>query len=171
MQHCGYSKESKIPYDIVFTKSKYIGRTFIQNTQTIRQKLVGLKLNPLKTSIKDKKIILIDDSIVRGNTIAKIVKTLKKSGAKEIHLKIASPPFIDGCYFGTDVDSKDNLIAVQKSIEEIRKEVGADSLDYLSLPNLEEISKNCNINGFCTGCFTGKYPVKIPKQSKKNQFE
>ena len=102
----GYSKESKIPYDLVFTKSKYIGRTFIQNTQNKRKKLVALKLNPLKNSIKGKRIVLIDDSIVRGNTLIGIIKTLRKAGAKEIHLRIAAPAFIDICYFGTDIAKK-----------------------------------------------------------------
>ena len=105
----GYSKESKIPYDLVFTKSKYIGRTFIQNTQNKRKKLVALKLNPLKNSIKGKRIVLIDDSIVRGNTLIGIIKTLRKAGAKEIHLRIAAPAFIDICYFGTDIDSKETV--------------------------------------------------------------
>jgi len=167
----GYSRESKIPYDLVFTKSKYIGRTFIQNTQNKRKKLVALKLNPLKNSIKGKKIVLIDDSIVRGTTLAGIVKTLRKSGAKEIHLRIASPAFIDVCYFGTDIDSKDNLIANGRTIEEIREIIGADTLEYLSLENLDKITKGCNIDGFCKGCFTGKYPIEVPKEIKKDRFE
>lgn len=167
----GYSKESKIPYDLVFTKSKYIGRTFIQNTQNKRKKLVALKLNPLKNSIKGKRIVLIDDSIVRGTTLAGIVKTLRKAGAKEIHLRIASPAFIDVCYFGTDIDNKENLIANGRSVEEIREIIGADTLEYLSLDNLNEIAKGCNIDGFCTGCFTGKYPIEVPKEIKKDRFE
>ena len=170
-QHFGYSKESKIPYDLVFTKSKYIGRTFIQNTQNKRKKLVALKLNPLKNSIKGKKIVLIDDSIVRGTTLAGIVKTLRKSGAKEIHLRIASPAFIDVCYFGTDIDNKEDLISYNRSLEEIRQILGADSLEYLDLKNLKEISKGSNIDGFCTGCFTGKYPIKVPKSIAKDKFE
>lgn len=171
MQHFGYSKESKIPYDLVFTKSKYIGRTFIQNTQNKRKKLVALKLNPLKNTIKGKKIILIDDSIVRGTTLAGIIKTLRKAGAKEIHLRIASPAFIDVCYFGTDIDNKENLIANGRSVEEIREIIGADTLEYLSLENLDKIAKGCNIGGFCTGCFTGKYPIEVPKEIKKDRFE
>ena len=118
MLHFGYSKESKIPYDLVFTKSKYIGRTFIQNTQNKRKKLVALKLNPLKNSIKGKKIVLIDDSIVRGTTLAGIVKTLRKSGAKEIHLRVAAPPFIDICYFGTDIDDKEKFVSFDKCLSE-----------------------------------------------------
>ena len=167
----GYSKESKIPYDIVFTKSKYIGRTFIQNTQNKRKKLVALKLNPLKNTIKGKKIVLIDDSIVRGTTLTGIIKTLRKAGAKEIHLRISSPEFIDVCYFGTDIDSKENLIANGRSVEEIRKIIGADTLEFLSIENLKEITKGCNMEDFCMGCFTGKYPIEVPKEIKKDKFE
>ena len=167
----GYSKESKIPYDLVFTKSKYIGRTFIQNTQNKRRKQVALKLNPLKDSIKDKKIVLIDDSIVRGNTLAGIVKTLRKAGAKEIHLRIASPAFVDVCYFGTDIDDKESLIANGRSVEEIRKIIGADTLEYLNIENLKEIVKDCNMEDFCMGCFTHSYPIEVPKEIKKDRFE
>ena len=167
----GYSKESKIPYDIVFTKSKYIGRTFIQNTQNKRKKLVALKLNPLKNTIKGKSIVLIDDSIVRGTTLIGIIKTLRKAGAKEIHLRISSPEFIDVCYFGTDIDSKENLIATGRTVEEIRKIIGADTLEYLSIDNLKEITKECNMEDFCMGCFTGKYPIDVPTEIKKNKFE
>ena len=167
----GYSKESKIPYDLVFTKSKYIGRTFIQNTQNKRKKLVALKLNPLKNSIRGKRIVLIDDSIVRGNTLAGIVKTLRKSGAKEVHLRIASPAFIDICYFGTDIDDKESLIANGRSVEEIRQIIGADTLEYLSIENLKKITKGCNMEDFCMGCFTGKYPIEVPKEIKKDRFE
>ncbi len=167
----GYSKESKIPYDIVFIKSKYIGRTFIQNTQNKRKKMINLKLNPLKETVKGKKIILIDDSIVRGNTLANIVKTLKAEGAKEVHLRIASPAFVDVCYFGTDIDSKENLIANGRTVEEIRKKIGADSLEYLSIDSLKKITKGCKIDNLCDGCFTSKYPIKVPKEIKKDRFE
>lgn len=167
----GYSKESKIPYDIVFIKSKYIGRTFIQNTQKKRKKLVNLKLNPLHHTVKDKKIVLVDDSIVRGTTITRIIKTLKDAGAKEVHIRVASPAFVDICYFGTDVDKKENLIANGKTVEEIRKEIGADSLEYLSMESLKEITKDCKVDDFCYGCFTGKYPIEVPKEIDKDRFE
>lgn len=167
----GYSKESKIPYDIVFIKSKYIGRTFIQNTQNKRKKLVNLKLNPLKHTVKDKKIVLVDDSIVRGTTITRIIKSLKAAGAKEVHIRVASPAFVDVCYFGTDVDKRENLIAHNKTVEEIRQEIGADSLEYLSLDSLREITKPCKVKGFCDGCFTGKYPIEVPKNIDKDKFE
>ncbi len=167
----GYSKESKIPYDIVFVKSKYIGRTFIQNTQSRRKKLVNLKLNPLHHTVKGKKIILVDDSIVRGTTITRIIKSLKDAGAKEVHIRVAAPPFIDKCYFGTDVDKRENLIAYGKTVEEIRQEIGADSLEYLSLESLRKITKDCRVDGFCNGCFTGKYPIEVPEDIDKDRFE
>ncbi len=167
----GYSKESGIHYDMAFTKSKYIGRTFIQNAQDTRNELVGLKLNPIPIVVKDKRIVLIDDSIVRGTTIRKIIAVLRRAGAKEVHLRIASPAFIDACYFGTDIDSKENLITYQRTVEDIRQIVGADSLEYLSLESLKDITKNCNIPNLCTGCFTGKYPIEVPKEIKKNTFE
>lgn len=167
----GYSKESKIPYDIVFVKSKYIGRTFIQNTQNKRKKLVNLKLNPLHRTVKGKKIVLVDDSIVRGTTITRIIKSLKEAGAKEVHIRVASPAFVDVCYFGTDVDKRENLIAYGKTVEEIRKEIGADTLEYLSLDSLKEITKPCKVKGFCDGCFTGKYPIEVPKEIDKDKFE
>lgn len=167
----GYSKESGIPYDIVFTKSKYIGRTFIQNSQNKRQSAVSLKLSPLRSVVKGKTIILIDDSIVRGNTIMKIVKRLRKAGAKKIHLRIASPPFIDTCHFGTDIDNKEILIANNYSIEEIKEIIDVDSLEYLSLDNLSKLTEKSHINGVCKGCFTGIYPIKVPKDIPKNTFE
>lgn len=167
----GYSKESKIPYDMVFIKSKYIGRTFIQNTQKTRKKLVALKLNPLKHTVKGKKIVLVDDSIVRGNTITRIIKTLRDAGAKEVHIRVAAPPFVDICYFGTDVDKRENLIAHNKTVEEIRQEIGADSLEFLNLESLKDITKGCHINKFCDGCFTGKYPIEVPKEIDKDRFE
>ena len=167
----GYSKESKIPYDIVFIKNKYVGRTFIQNTQNKRKKLINLKLNPLHHTVKGKRIVLVDDSIVRGNTLTKITKTLKDAGAKEVHIRVAAPPFVDICYFGTDIDKKENLIANGKTVEEIRKEIGADTLEYLSLESLKEITKDCNISDFCNGCFTHQYPIDVPSQIDKDRFE
>ncbi len=167
----GFSKESGIHYDIVFTKSKYIGRTFIQNAQDTRNELVGLKLNPIKQVVEGKKIVLIDDSIVRGTTIKKIIAVLRKAGAKEVHLRIASPAFMDVCYFGTDIDNKENLITYNRTVEEIRAMIGADSLEYLSIDSLKEITKNCKVSNLCVGCFTSKYPVEVPKEIRKNTFE
>lgn len=167
----GYSKESGIHYDMAFTKSKYIGRTFIQNAQDTRNALVGLKLNPIKQVVNGKRIVLIDDSIVRGTTITKIIAVLRKAGAKEVHLRIASPAFIDVCYFGTDIDNKESLVMNNRTVEDVRQLIGADSLEYLSLDSLKEITKDCHIKNLCTGCFTGKYPVEVPKEINKNSFE
>ena len=169
----GYSKESKIPYDMALIKSKYIGRTFIQASQNQRKNLLKLKLNVLKGAVKGKRVVLIDDSIVRGNTITKIIKLIKDAGAKEVHLRIASPAFIDICYFGTDVSKKDELIAYNYNadIEAIRKELGADSLEYLNVKNLNKIISKNKIGGLCTGCFTGKYPMKVPQEIQKEKFE
>ncbi len=167
----GYSKESGIHYDMIFTKSKYIGRTFIQNAQDTRRELVGLKLNPIKSSVEGKKIILIDDSIVRGTTITKIIAVLKRAGAKEVHLRIASPAFMDVCYFGTDIDNQEDLITYNRTTEEVRKIIGADSLEYLNVGSLKEITKDCKISDLCTGCFTSKYPVEVPREIKKNSLE
>ena len=113
----------------------------------------------------------MDDSIVRGNTLTKITKTLKNAGAKEVHIRVAAPAFIDICYFGTDIDKKENLIANKKSVEEIRQEIGADSLEYLSIESLKEITKDCKVDNLCIGCFTGKYPVEVPKTIDKDRFE
>ncbi len=167
----GYSKESGIPYDMAFTKSKYIGRTFIQNTQDTRRALVGLKLNPIKPAVKDKKIVLIDDSIVRGTTITKLIAVLRRAGAKEVHLRIASPAFMDVCYFGTDIDNKEHLVTYNRTVEEVRQLIGADSLEYLSLESLREITKECYVPNLCVGCFSGKYPVERPKEIRKDTFE
>ncbi len=167
----GYSKESGVHYDIIFTKSKYIGRTFIQNAQEKRNELVGLKLNPIKESVQGKKIILIDDSIVRGTTIKNIIAVLRKAGAKEVHLRIASPAFVDACYFGTDIDNKEDLITYNRTTEDVRKIIGADSLEYLSLDSLKAITKNCKIPNLCVGCFTGKYPIDVPDNIRKDTFE
>ncbi len=167
----GYSKQSKLPYDMAFVKSKYIGRTFIQSTQSQRKNQVALKLNPIKTTVEGKSIVLIDDSIVRGNTTRRLIKILRRAGAKEIHLRIAAPKFIDICYFGVDVAKKETLIAVNKTTEEIRQEIGADTLEYLSLENLRKIVEKSNIKGFCEGCFTGRYPIEVPGEIQKDSFE
>ena len=167
----GYAEESGIPYGMVFIKNKYIGRSFILNNQEKRQKAVALKLNPIRQNVEGKRIVLIDDSIVRGNTIKKTINRLREFGAKEIHLRIASPMFIDVCYFGTDIDKKDKLIANIKTKEEIRQDIGVDSLEYLDLENLKEIAKGSKMEDFCYGCFTGKYPIEVPETLDKDVFE
>ncbi|MBE6013444.1 amidophosphoribosyltransferase [Anaeropeptidivorans aminofermentans] len=154
----GYSVESGIPYEDGFVKSRYIGRTFIKPNQIDREIGVRMKLNPLKTNIEGKRVVMVDDSIVRGTTCAIIVKLLRKAGAKEVHVRISSPPFLWPCYFGTDIPSRDALIANKLSLEEIRKFIDADSLGYLSIENLNAIVPNSD-RTFCNACFTGDYAI------------
>lgn len=167
----GYSRESGIPYGIGFLKNKYIGRTFIAPGQSTREDRVRIKLNPISSAVKGKRVVLIDDSIVRGTTCARIVKLLRDAGATEIHMRISAPPFLNPCYYGTDIDSRENLIACHHSIEEITKMIGADSLGYLSIENAKRIADESGCGGYCTACFDGKYPTEIPKHGNKNRFE
>lgn len=166
----GFSMASGIPYGVGFIKNRYVGRTFIQPSQSQRSNSVRIKLNVIKDVVKGKRVVLIDDSIVRGTTSARIVNLIREAGATEVHMRISSPPFTNPCYFGIDIDSKENLIACQMSIEEIAKEIGADSLGYLSIEGVKRIAENAKCN-FCTGCFTGDYPVKVPKDMPKDKFE
>lgn len=156
----GYARESGIPYDIGLIKNKYIGRTFIDAGQKFREKKVRIKLNPVSSVIKGKRVVLVDDSIVRGTTSARLVKLLREAGAKEVHMRISSPPFVSPCYYGTDVKSKDVLIACKYSQEEIKKMINVDSLGYLSLENCKKIPCDHDM-GYCTACFDGDYPTKI----------
>jgi len=150
----GFSVGSGIPLVTGFIKNRYIGRSFIYPTQAQREAAVSLKLNPLKASIAGKRVVLIDDSIVRGTTCGKIVKSLKDAGAKEVHVRISSPPFKHTCYFGTDIDKEENLIANQLTIDDIRTSIGADSLGFISLKGLVKSCNKATVN-FCTACFTG----------------
>lgn len=154
----GFSQASNIPYQEGLMKSRYVGRTFIQPSQRIRDLGVGLKFSPLTRVLKNKNIILVDDSIVRGTTIFQIVKMLKKAGVKKIHLRIVSPPFKHICYLGVDVNRYDELIANKNSVEQIRKKLKVDSLAYLSLNGLKTAVGKIK-HGVCTGCFNGKYPI------------
>ena len=166
----GYAKQSGIPYDIGFLKNKYIGRTFIAPTQKQREDDVRIKLNPIASVVRGKRVVLVDDSIVRGTTSLKIVKLLREAGAKEVHMRLSAPPFLYPCYFGTDIDSSEHLIAYQHTVEEIRSIIGVDSLGYLDVGCLDKLADNSKC-GFCNGCFTGKYPVEPPKKSQKSKFE
>ena len=166
----GFSQESGIPYGVGFIKNRYIGRTFIQPTQGQRENAVKIKLNVLEETVRGKSVVLVDDSIVRGTTSAKVVKLLRNAGAKEIHMRISSPPFISECFFGTDIDSKENLIANKHSVEEIAKIIGVDTLGFLSVESVKKIAGNPHC-GFCTGCFTGKYPIDVPEEIPKDKFE
>ncbi len=165
----GYADESGIPLVSGFVKNRYIGRSFIFPTQSERESAVRLKLNPLRANVEGKRIVLVDDSIVRGTTSAKIIKTLKMAGAKEVHMRISSPPFRHTCYFGTDIDSEENLIANKMSVEKIRKLIGADSLGYISTKGIIQACSKCDLP-FCMGCFTGKYGLEV-KKCKKVQLE
>ena len=167
----GYSKASKIPYGIGFIKNKYIGRTFIYPEVKSRMDKVKIKLNPIANVVNGKRVILIDDSIVRGTTSERIVKLLRDAGAIEVHMRVSAPPFINPCYYGTDIDSKENLIACKYTIEEIAKKIGADSLGYLSLEGVKKIGYANEKSGFCTACFDGIYPTEIPTKTDKNRFE
>ena len=163
----GYSKESGIPYEIGYIKNKYIGRTFIAPGQDNREDKVKLKLNPVSSVVKGKRVVVIDDSIVRGTTSKKTIKLLRDAGAKEIHMRISSPTFLNPCYYGTDIDSRDYLIACHHSVEEIAKIIGADSLGFLSVENVKDIAGGeC-----CTACFDGSYPTAIPSDTRKSRFE
>ncbi|NLL46828.1 MAG: amidophosphoribosyltransferase [Clostridiales bacterium] len=166
----GYSQQSGIPYGMGFIKNKYIGRTFIQPDQKLREDRVRIKLNVVSSVVKDKRVIMIDDSIVRGTTSARIVKLLREVGAKEIHMRVSAPPFLFPCYFGTDIDSQDNLIASRHTIEEIRQMIGVDSLGYLSASDLPKLVNN-SCRGLCDACFTGRYPVDISGVSEKSKFD
>ncbi|MGL5766599.1 MAG: amidophosphoribosyltransferase [Sarcina sp.] len=159
----GYSKASGIPYDIGFVKNKYIGRTFIAPDQKMRERAVSVKLNPLKVNVEGKRVMLIDDSIVRGTTSRHLVESLRRAGAKEVHFRIASPIVKFPCYFGIDTPYRKDLIGANKSIEEIRESIGVDSLDYLTIDNLlESLSSGCSSKGYCLGCLNGVYPVSTP---------
>lgn len=164
----GYSLESGIPYGAAFIKNRYVGRSFIVPSQIAREKTVNVKLNPLKASVGGKRIILVDDSIVRGTTSANIIRSLRQAGAKEVHVRVSSPPFKFPCYFGTDIDSRDKLIANKYSIDKIREKIGADSLVFLDIDELLKI-KPAGLD-YCRGCFTGEYPVAV-EESPKDKFD
>ncbi len=167
----GFSRQSGIPYGIGFIKNKYIGRTFISPGQKSREDKVRIKLNPIKETVSGKRVVLIDDSIVRGTTCARIVNLIREAGAKEVHVRISAPPFVNPCYYGTDIDSRDSLIACNHTTEEIAKIIGADSLGYLSVDNVRKIAQGEHCKGFCTGCFGTEYPAEVPSETKKDRFE
>ena len=164
----GYAMESGIPYGVAFVKNTYVGRTFIKPKQSNRESSVQVKLNALKEVVSGKRIIMIDDSIVRGTTSDRIVGMLKDAGAKEVHVRISSPPFLWPCYFGTDVPARDQLIAYNRTVEEIRDIIGADSLGYLSMDRLDQMVDGLPI---CKGCFCGKYPLEPPKEDIRGNFD
>lgn len=164
----GYSRASGIPYGIGFIKNKYIGRTFISPGQTDRTDKVRIKLNPIRETVSGKNVVLVDDSIVRGTTCRQIVKLLREAGAKKIHVRLSSPPFMNPCYYGIDIDSRENLIACHHSVDEIAETIGADSLGYLPAEKLGEL---IGCDDYCSACFDGKYPTAIPSNTQKDRFE
>ena len=164
----GYAMESGIPYGQAFVKNTYVGRTFIKPGQKSRESSVQVKLNALREVVDGKRIIMIDDSIVRGTTSDRIVRMLRDAGAKEVHMRVGAPPFLWPCYFGTDIPARDQLIAHNKTVEEISDMIGTDSLAYLRLERLSEIANGL---GICKGCFTGKYPLTPPQEDIRGEFE
>lgn len=164
----GYSRESGIPYGIGLIKNKYVGRTFIAPDQGARLDQVKIKLSAVEETVKDKRVVLVDDSIVRGTTSGRIVKLLREAGAKEIHMRISAPPFLHPCYYGTDIDSEDRLIACKHSVDEIAEIIGADTLGYLPVSELGALTES---GGYCSACFGGEYPTRIPENARKDRFE
>lgn len=166
----GYSKQSGIPYDVGFIKNKYIGRTFIEPFQPQRESTLRIKLNTISSTIRGKRVILIDDSIVRGTTSKRIVRLLREAGAKEVHMRVSSPPFLYPCFFGTDIRSKEHLIAANHTVEEIAEIIGVDSLGFLGVENVTKLADNPSLE-FCTSCFTGRYPIEVPEIMPKEKYE
>jgi amidophosphoribosyltransferase len=163
----GYSLQSGIPYGTAFIKNSYVGRTFIKPKQSNRESSVRIKLNVLKEAVVGKRVIMIDDSIVRGTTSALIVNMLRESGAKEVHVRISAPPFLHPCYFGTDIPDQDQLIAHNRTTDEVRELLGADSLSYLKIERLADMAEGLPI---CTACFSGNYPIEPPKEDIRGDY-
>ncbi len=165
----GFAEESGVPYGVAFIKNSYVGRTFIKPGQQARESSVKIKLNVLKEVVRGKRVVMVDDSIVRGTTSERIVRMLKNAGAKEVHVRISSPPFLYPCYYGTDVPSCDQLIAYNNTVNEICSMIGADSLGYLDGKRLQELTEgDCN---YCDACFSGNYPVAPPEGDIRGSYE
>jgi amidophosphoribosyltransferase len=165
----GFSQKSGIPYVEGLIKNRYVGRTFIQPTQKMREMGIRMKLNPLRDVLEGKRVVLVDDSIVRGTTSRKIVKTLRDAGATEVHMRISSPPVTHPCFYGIDTDNQDHLIAATKSVKEIAAQIGVDSLHYLSWEGMVEATRESS-SSFCSACFTGQYPIPIPEPLKRSKL-
>jgi amidophosphoribosyltransferase len=165
----GYSRYSGITYQEGLIKNRYVGRTFIQPTQHMREHGIKMKLNPLRDVLEGKRIIIVDDSIVRGTTSRKIVRALREAGAKEVHMKISSPPVTHPCFYGIDTDSQDHLIGATKSVQEIANQIEVDSLNYLSEEGMLKVTRE-NTDSFCTACFNGNYPVTIPEDIRRSKL-
>jgi len=165
----GFSQASGIPYAEGLIKNRYVGRTFIQPTQSMRESGIRMKLNPLKDVLAGKRVVIVDDSVVRGTTSRKIVKALRDAGATQVHMRVSSPPVTHPCFYGIDTDSQDQLIAATKSIEEIAQQMGVDSLAYLSWQGMLQATGE-DPNSFCSACFTGDYPVPVPELLKRSKL-
>ncbi|MBD3881685.1 amidophosphoribosyltransferase [Phormidium tenue FACHB-886] len=165
----GFSQQSGIPYAEGLIKNRYVGRTFIQPTQSMRESGIRMKLNPLKDVLAGKRVLIVDDSIVRGTTSRKIVKALRDAGALEVHMRISSPPVTHPCFYGIDTDTQDQLIGATKSVEEIGQQIGVDSLAYLSWEGMLEATRE-DTNSFCSACFTGDYPIPVPERVKRSKL-
>ena len=167
----GYARQSGIPYGVGFIKNRYIARTFISPGQKSREDKVRIKLNPIASVVKGKRVVLIDDSIVRGTTSKRIVGLLRDAGATQVHFRVSAPPFLNPCYYGTDIDSRDNLIACHHTVSEIAEIIGVDSLGYLDLEDVHCLADNGGCGGFCDACFSGKYATEVPAKRAKSRFE
>lgn len=167
----GYAEASGIPYGLGLIKNKYIGRTFIDPGQNVREDKVRIKLNPVKETIENKRVILVDDSIVRGTTCTRVVKLLRDAGAKEIHIRSSAPEFLNPCYYGTDIGSKAELIACKYTAKEMAALFGADSVGFLPLNATRELAKSGKCKGYCAACFDGNYPTEIPKDTGVNKYD
>jgi len=165
----GFSQASGIPYAEGLIKNRYVGRTFIQPTQAMREAGIRMKLNPLKDVLAGRRVVIVDDSIVRGTTSRKIVKALREAGATEVHMRISSPPVTHPCFYGIDTDSQDQLIAATKSVEEIAEQIGVDSLSFLTWEGMLRTTRE-DPNSFCTACFTGDYPIPVPEPVKRSKL-
>ncbi len=167
----GYAEESGIPYGLGLIKNKYIGRTFIDPGQNVREDKVKIKLNPVVETVKDKRIVLVDDSIVRGTTMARVVKLLREAGAKEIHVRSSAPQFLNPCYYGTDISSRSSLIACNHTPEEMAKIFGADSVGFLPIEDVFTLGGAGGCKGYCAACFNGDYPTEEPQDTGVNKFD
>ena len=166
----GFAAASGIPYHDGLVKNRYVGRTFIEPTQMLRDRGIKLKLNPIPESLAGKRVVLVDDSIVRGSTTRKLVEMVREAGATEVHLRVSSPPYRWPCFYGMDTSDRSTLIAAHMEIEEIRESLGSDTLGYLSLEGLLEATGVADA-GFCTACVSGDYPTEIPNDADKFQLE
>ncbi len=167
----GYAEESGIPYGLGLIKNKYIGRTFIDPGQNVREDKVKIKLNPVAETVRGKRVVLVDDSIVRGTTCARVVKLLRDAGAKEIHIRSSAPAFLNPCYYGTDIASRDVLIACNHTTEEMAKIFGADSVGFLPLEDVTKLGEPGTCKGYCKACFDGEYPTEEPKEPETSKFD